>query len=221
MSAGTPVTPPVPSPRRLAAATAASAFVAGVILVVAVLPVEFGVDPLGAGRALGLVRTGSGADEVARMPAAGERLTPAPVGPVAYYGAGFASDHAVFTLGPYGTVEYKYRLESGAAMLFTWDATEEVIQDFHGVRDEPQAGQEVSFDTRERRRASGSHVAPFSGMHGWYWENPGASPVTITVTSAGFYSAAIEYRQNRRQVPHALSAGGADDTQSGEPSGLP
>ena len=37
-------------------------------------------------------------------------------------------------------------------------------------------------------RGHGSFTAPFSGIHGWYWENFGTTPVTIQLMSAGFYS---------------------------------
>ena len=45
---------PVVARERLALAAGAALFVAGVILVTAVLPAEFGVDPTGIGRRLGL-----------------------------------------------------------------------------------------------------------------------------------------------------------------------
>ena len=52
----TPTAAPVeiPSKRRLAVTTAISLCIAGLLLVTVVLPAEYGVDPLGTGRALGL-----------------------------------------------------------------------------------------------------------------------------------------------------------------------
>ena len=35
--------------------------------------------------------------------------------------------------------------------------------------------------------ANGSYVAPFTGIHGWYWENPGTEELIITLSTAGFY----------------------------------
>ena len=46
----------VPSARSLLVATALSVVVAGVLLITVILPAEYGVDPIGAGRALGLYR---------------------------------------------------------------------------------------------------------------------------------------------------------------------
>jgi hypothetical protein len=56
----TPLSEP---PRRLALATAAAALVAAMVLVVAVLPAEYGIDPTGVGRAIGLVALDGSADE--------------------------------------------------------------------------------------------------------------------------------------------------------------
>ena len=43
-------------------------------------------------------------------------------------------------------------------------------------------------------QASGTLTAPFSGIHGWYWENTTDQPVTVTLTTAGFYNLSHEFR---------------------------
>ena len=48
-----------------------------------------------------------------------------------------------------------------------------------------------SYDKGTRARASGSFSAPFGGIHGWYWENTGTAPVTVRLTTSGFYNSAI------------------------------
>jgi hypothetical protein len=200
-------TPPPASARRLVLATLASLVVAGVILVVAVLPAEYGIDPLGTGTAFGLVPAAL-PEETSLTPAASTPSaapTPTVVGPIGYYPGAYATDRATFTLGPYEYVEYKYGLEQGASLLFSWEATAPVLHDFHGDPDGDQEPAEVSFDKRERQRASGTYTAPFAGMHGWFWENPGATPITLTIATSGFYSSAMEYRPNRRQTAHAIT----------------
>lgn len=187
-------------------ATGAALIVAAIVLVGAVLPVEYGIDPVGTGALLGLVRIAPVDDEPPPGPGGrAHTLIPTQSGPIAYYPAPYAADRAQFELGPYEFLEYKYRLEKGASMEFSWSATEPVGHDFHGVPDDQSLGKEVSFDKRDRRRGEGAFTAPFSGMHGWYWENPGAAPVTIIVTSAGFYSTAVEYRSNRTRHTHELT----------------
>ena len=38
--------------------------------------------------------------------------------------------------------------------------------------------------------------APFPGIHGWYWENPGDREVTVTLKAAGFYNMSHEFRKD-------------------------
>jgi hypothetical protein len=94
--------PPDAAPAgRLAAATAVSLGVAAVLVVVAVLPVEYGVDPTGAGAALGLLGDGPAAVDDPGPPTGAPALVPRMAGPVAYYDAEYSLDHARFELGPY------------------------------------------------------------------------------------------------------------------------
>lgn len=202
-------TPAPPSLATLAKTTAIALVVAAVILVTIVLPAEYGVDPIGIGRWLGLTAIASPTMSVADtiVPASGAALTPVQRGPVGEYPAEFKFDVFDVTLQPYEFVEYKYRLEQGATMMFAWTASAPVIHDFHGERaggatnDHPA---EESYDKQNRTHSRGSFAAPFAGIHGWYWENPGEEPITIRLTSSGFYSAAIEIRSDRTRHPHDL-----------------
>jgi len=165
-----------PSPRKILLATGAALVVAAAILVVAVLPAEYGIDPLGTGKALGL-------DALARAGSA----------TIAPRVEGFKTDRREFLLGPYESVEYKYQIEKGASMLYSWRATGKVAYDFHS---EPAGGPEgyaESFDKQERTDGHGTYTAPFNGIHGWYWENPSLSEVRISIVTAGFYSVAREF----------------------------
>lgn len=179
--------------------------VAVVLLVTIVLPAEYGVDPLGTGGALGLTALAGvsvAGDPV--PPPTGTRVVPQPEGPFALYPAEYKVDSREFVLGPYEYVEYKYHLEQGATMLFSWRADGDVMHDFHGDPDGAPSSAAQSFDTRSRRQADGSFSAPFSGIHGWYWENPGADTVTVRVTTAGFYTSAHEFRFDGTRRPRAV-----------------
>jgi hypothetical protein len=198
---------PAPSTAALAKATAGAAAAAALILVTAVLPAEYGVDPLGTGKLLGLTAMVA-PPVVATDPAtaASDANVPVVSGPVSNYGAPFRADAVEIVIGPYEFVEYKYRLEKGATMLYAWTATADVIHDMHGEPDGGPPDYSESFDKQPRRQANGAFVAPFSGIHGWFWENPGAETITVKVTSSGFYSAAVEIRSNRKRTPHPLTA---------------
>jgi hypothetical protein len=194
-----------PSKQKLAMTTAVAIGVAAILLFTIVLPFEYGIDPLRTGAALGL-KASSAPPEAISAPIGSTAYKPVQEGPIAYYAAAYQTDSTEFTLGPYEYVEYKYRLESGAAMLYSWKATGPVNHDFHGERDgNTEAKKEESFDKKNRREGHGTFTAPFSGIHGWYWENPGGETIKVALTSAGFYSSAVEFRFDRTRHPHELT----------------
>jgi hypothetical protein len=211
MSSDIPLqTPPAPSLSTLARTTAIVVAAAIVILITLVLPAEYAIDPLGTGRRLGLT-------DIASPPVAAEAtavadnaaLVPVQRGPLGEYPSDFKVDVFEIPLAPYEYIEYKYRLEKGATMLFAWRATAPLIHDFHGERaaDAGDGGPaEESYDKGNRRQARGSFTASFAGIHGWYWENPGGEPITIRLTSSGFYSSAVEIRSDRTRRTHDLKS---------------
>jgi hypothetical protein len=207
MESSTGLEPQTPMSRqKMAAASAFAALVATVIFVGAVLPAEYGIDPLGTGEALGLLAiSGRGQIENLAPPPGSTEFTPVQKGPAALYQAEYRTDAAEFVLEPYEYVEYKYHLETGAGMVFAWHASSPVIHDFHGEPDSAADGGETSYDMRETAAENGSFAAPFTGIHGWYWENPGGDRITIRVTSSGFYNAAVEISYNGTRKRHEVA----------------
>jgi hypothetical protein len=194
-------TPDGPSMRRLAMASAAAFAVAGILLITVVWPAEYGLDPLGTGRLLGLSALGGATVAAPVPPPQGEKVAPVQEGPFALYPAQFNVDSRMIVLGPYEYVEYKYHLEKGAAMVFSWQASGDVMHDFHGDREgQPSSTSAESFDSRPRRQADGSFTAPFTGIHGWFWENLGGESITVKLTTAGFYTSAHQFRSDRTRA---------------------
>ena len=192
-----------PSARKLALASGAALAAAAALLLIAVLPAEFGIDPLGTGKALGLLSLSQAGNLEPVPPPQGSALVPVSEGNVALYPGEYKVDSRIFVLGPYEYVEFKYHLGKDAVMLFSWSADGNVLQDFHGDPDGTAAAASESYDKKPRRKSDGMFTAPFSGIHGWYWENAGANPVTIKVTTAGFYTAAHQFTmKNTREERH-------------------
>ena len=197
------------SSRNLFKATVSAFVAASFVLVAFVMPAEYGVDPLGIGRALGL--TALSAPALAPVPPPvppqeGGALAPVAIGPIALYPRQYRFDAREIVLGPYEYVEFKYHLAEGATMLFAWSASSDVMHDFHGDRDGAPASAAQSYDAAPRRQADGSFTAPFTGIHGWYWENPGGDEVTISLHTAGFYSAGYQFNSNRTRETHEVRA---------------
>jgi len=179
------------------------------ILVVAVLPAEDGIDPIGAGKVLGLsAMTQAGAVVEGPPIATDAGLVPTAMAHKAgaYYPAEYKFDSREITLQPYDYLEYKYHLQMGAQMLFSWKASAPVMHEFHGEPDDGPEGYFESYDKATRQAGDGTLTAPFTGIHGWYWENTGGEPVTIRLTTAGFYNGALEISSTKKRRSHELRA---------------
>ena len=187
------------SRERIALAAGVALLVAGLALVTAVLPAEFGVDPTGLGRRFGLLALADVKQQVTAFEST-RNATPS-VGVVVAADRAFHHETVAFALAPHEFVEYKYRLDKGQALLYSWQATVPVNVEFHAEPDSAPRGYAESYEKRSAvQQSSGTLTAPFAGIHGWYWENPTDSPVTVTLSSAGFYNLAHEFRKDAPPV---------------------
>src|SRR5690606_11234748 len=153
--------PDTKSPRQIALASLAAVGMAAVLLVTIILPAEFNVDPLGTGKLLGI----AGMSE--------EQLVDA----LNLQSATYREDTYSVTLAPFESLEYKYRLAEGGSLLFDWQADGELLFDMHSEQDGVDPQQFApTFSKGTAARQGGSFTAPFSGIHGWFWENRGSSP---------------------------------------------
>jgi hypothetical protein len=196
---------PLPTRSQLIKATFIAMVVAGLLLLTTVLPAEYGIDPTGIGKKLGLYGM-SVASASAPEPAVGERQPASPTPPVAptsptSVGSAFQNQYVMqsltlfrsgqmsVTLAPSKGAEIKARMRKGEQFAFSWTADNGVVEfDMHG--EEVNAAKDVftSYWMDTAGNAAGTFTAPFDGSHGWYWHNNGNTPITVTVDVSGFYS---------------------------------
>lgn len=185
--------------QRLAVAVGAALLAAGLILVMFVLPAEFAIDPLGTGAKLGLLPLGVVGQQVealnqsaAATGAAGQAAI------IVAQEKPFQQETIDFTLKPREGMEYKYRLDKGEALLYSWSATGPVDYELHAEPDGAPAGYAQSYEKKPAtNQASGTLTAPFPGIHGWYWENKSDKDVTVTLKTAGYYNISHEFRNGQ------------------------
>ncbi len=199
-----------------------SMVVASVVLVGAVLPAEYGIDPTGVGRLLGLTTLNnttasapaaapaqaapatqagaSAAPAVSDDPHAGASAAPAvsddphakKPGTVAHREAiAYQAVTREIVLEPGGGIELKARMEKGAALIYSWKTKDgaKIHHEFHG---DPVNAKNDEYESYIKDDAvsesKGTLVAPFTGVHGWYWKNDTAAPVTVVLQASGFYA---------------------------------
>jgi len=179
--------------QKIAVAAGIALLVAGLLLVTVILPAEFAVDPLGIGAKLGLMELGAVGRQVEALNASTAAGT-SQAALVVPQEKPFNHETVTFELKPGGSIEYKYRLDKGEALLYSWSAPAPVNFEFHAEPDGAPRGYAQTYEKSTAAAASGTLTAPFPGIHGWYWENPTERPVTVTLTSSGFYNLAHEFR---------------------------
>jgi hypothetical protein len=180
--------------QRIALAAGAALLAAGLILVMFVLPAEYGVDPLGTGARVGLLDLGVTAQQVQALEGAkASGASQATI--VAPQEKAFKEETIDFKVAPREGMEYKYRLDKGEALLYSWKATAPVGFEFHAEPDGAPRGYAQTYEKGDgKQEASGTLTAPFPGIHGWFWENKTDQEVTVTLTTAGFYNMSHEFR---------------------------
>jgi hypothetical protein len=194
--------------------TLIAAAVAIALLVTVVLPAEYGVDPTGIGRVLGLTEMGeikvalakeaaladsieaaalaSGATDsvTSPTPAAPAVAPPATVtdrSPAAASSADSANSHVTeIVLRPNEGKEIKLAMRKGASVTYSW-STDQGAVNYDTHADAPGIRYHGYAKGTGRQSDQGVLVAAFDGMHGWFWRNRGTEVVTVTLRTSGAY----------------------------------
>lgn len=201
-----------PSGGRLLISVTIAVVIAAWVLLLAVLPAEYGIDPTGIGSRLGLTQMSGKAGKAivltnnlagnenidkAKIADAGKPL-PLP-NPAVHQAHAEApkSETVTITLPAYGETEVKTALQVNQMVLYSWHTDKgKVYVDYHGHS--PDWEDKQAFVRYQEAKdgiagASGSLVAPFAGEHGWYWVNLEDHPVVITLNVSGYYDKVVNY----------------------------
>ena len=214
---------PQASIAKIAMATIIALVVGVVILVVAVLPAEYGIDPLGTGKALGLLELANASEKAAPAPSSAGDSVVATIVPVvdgttedgAPHVKGtfitqptrYKVDSRVIVLSPGEGMEIKYHLPKGGGLVYSWTATGTVGYEFHAEPDKNPPGTRIgyyeSYDLDRKvgkNQSHGTFIAPNTGIHGWFWENNTGKEVTLNLMSAGYYDWIFQNRNDEEKV---------------------
>ena len=168
--------------KRVLLATVCAFVVATAAFVAFILPAEFGIDPTGIGASLGLTGLGG-----------------SPPQDLHRTDVDLVGDFREFELAPFESVELKYDLAAGDGFVYAWRATGEVVFDFHAEPEGAEPGVAEGFAKGRDTADAGTYVARFAGIHGWFWENRGATTVTVSLRTTGFATAATRYHDGMAQ----------------------
>lgn len=213
----TPSRAELPSSRQLLRSTLIAAISAVILLTAVVLPSEYGIDPTGVGRMLGLTEMGeiktrlaaeaaadaaaTGASNTSATPMAVANAQLAPPG----VNSAAASAQATALPEPAKAGEATAWRHEMSFMLAPGVGTEVKLRMKEGdtaFYDWVVDGGAVNYDThgdgggrsisyvkgRGVPADKGELVAAFTGNHGWYWRNRGQADVKVTLRTRGAYS---------------------------------
>jgi len=97
-----------------------------------------------------------------------------------------------------GDLEYKVLLNQGAVLEYAWlSHGVDLFFEFHGDPQGDTTGYFQSYQKDTRQESSGSFSAPFTGKHGWYWQNNSAQAVNITLKLQGDYQLIIAEKHHQ------------------------
>ncbi|ENG0045662.1 transmembrane anchor protein [Pseudomonas aeruginosa] len=192
----------LPTSKQLLRSTLIALVAAFAILIAIVLPSEYGIDPTGIGRVLGLSEMGeiktqlaeeAAADAARDAALAAEQSAPA-LAPTTGAATSPAQpvedatwrDEMRVVLQPGQGAEVKLSMKTGEQAQFSWVAEGGVVNfDTHG----DGGGQSISYEKGRAVPADdGVLEAAFDGNHGWFWRNRDSADVTVIIRTRGQYT---------------------------------
>lgn len=182
---------PLPSLHKLFKATGIAILLAGAILVSAVLPAEFGIDPTGIGKVLGLTTLSEASPMVENKAANANLLESAGTatgGIVIKSDVPLKNGEMTLTLKPNEGAEIKATMRKGERLVYNWTAEGGPVNvDMHGEKTNDNDNFTTYWKAMQIAGDQGNFVAPFDGTHGWFWRNRSDQTVTIKVKVSDFY----------------------------------
>ena len=203
---------PVLEKSKIIKATIIALIVGALLLVVGVLPAEYGIDPTGAGKVLGFsklyvpeVNETNGLNTIAstsslpliKLEKAGsgpnvarpiEADYPAPEKQLS------SREDETEVVVPAGEgIEFKINMLKYGKMKYEWTTTngEILYFDFHGEVKQEQEVNDVYFESYTIANSNnmvGTFLAPYEGKHGWFFRNTGNEDVVVNLRLKGQYA---------------------------------
>ena len=200
---------PVMGKKQLIKYLIISILIGGIVLVTAILPAEYNIDPLGAGKLFGFSRLytepseeGDGLQNTSMtfkkltMEESGpgpDVIIPVEVNdppPAQQYDVREDSDITVVVRAGKG-IEYKFKMLKYGSTKYEWSTNGLILySDMHGeilLEDPPEDEFFESYTEAYSNNMTGTLTAPFEGIHGWYFRNKNKEDVTVRIKLKGQY----------------------------------
>ncbi|MEO2073428.1 MAG: hypothetical protein ABGW99_19025 [Zunongwangia sp.] len=203
---------PILEKNKIIKATIISLFIGAALLVIAVLPAEYGIDPTGAGKLMGFSKLYVPEDSQTNNLAAIASNTSVQTIKLEKAGSGPNVERPVEADNPPPTtqlslredetkvvvpagkgIEFKLNMLKYGKMKYEWTTSNNEILyfDFHGEVKQEKEVEEVYFESYTIANSNnmvGTFYAPYEGKHGWFFRNNSNEDVTINFRLKGQYT---------------------------------
>jgi hypothetical protein len=185
--------------RRILVLTGTALVTALLVVFGGILPAEYNLDPTGLGRMTGTAKLWAPEEKVVGTSASDNAGASAKEVSLRTSATPYRSDEVEITLQAGGDpsrndeLEYKVRMKQGASFIYSWEApgaadTKDIYVEAHGhTLTDPAAMTVAYYKKHFGTRDNGLIIAPFDGVHGWFFQNQSPKPLKIKLRFAGFY----------------------------------
>ena len=182
--------------------------IGAIVLLTAVLPAEYGIDPLGTGKLFGFSKLYQGNEQIENneiysslnfkkikmeklgspqsVPKPSEADNPPPE--VQY---SVREDTIEVIVPAKKGIEYKFKSLKYGRTKYEWSTDKSIVYiDFHGEVKQENSSKNVfyeSYTLAYSNNMAGTLTAPFEGKHGWYFRNETNQDIVVAIRLNGQY----------------------------------
>ena len=177
----------LPTSSQLLKSTMVAICVGCALLILVILPAEYGTDPTGVGELLGLkkmgeIKTRLKQDFLKENIGAKDEL-------MAEYETGKGNQDVMeFVIAPDEAIEIKLEMKKGSIAKYKWTTQNGGLN--YNLHGDGHKGSQKSISYKKGRMTSsdsGEFKSEFDGYHGWFWRNRNNESVTVTLETFGDY----------------------------------
>ena len=177
----------LPTSSQLLKSTIVAICVGCALLILIVLPAEYGTDPTGVGELLGLKKMGEIKTRLKQdflkenIGAKDELMVKSETGKE-------NQDIMEFVIAPDKAIEIKLEMKKGSMAKYKWTTQNGGLN--YNLHGDGHKGSQKSISYKKGRMTSsdsGEFKSEFDGYHGWFWRNRNNESVTVTLETFGDY----------------------------------
>ena len=177
----------LPTSSQLLKSTMVAICVGCALLILFVLPAEYGTDPTGVGELFGLKKMGEIKTRLKQdflkenIGAKDELMVESETGKE-------NQDVMEFVIAPDEAIEIKLEMKKGSIAKYKWTTQNGGLN--YNLHGDGYNGSQKSISYKKGRMTnsdSGEFKSEFDGYHGWFWRNRNNESVTVTLETIGDY----------------------------------